>query len=171
MNLNQSQSTSRLITGAVVALILIVAIPAAILLLVRSGDEKSGSTTKPTPAALQEPSTATQPNVASSTATSPSTYKDGLYTKKIGYEVPEGDTNSIEVKIEIMDSIVKSVSIISEYDGRESKKYISNFEGAISGAINGKKINELPKSRLAGASLTTSAFNQAIDQVLLSAKN
>ena len=106
---------------------------------------------------------------SSSTATV-TMYKDGTYSNQQTYRVPEGHSNTINVKITLSGDVIKELNIDSSYNNRESEEYIGDFESSIKSKVVGKKINDLDLSVVGGASLTTDAFNEAIKEIESKAK-
>lgn len=47
--------------------------------------------------------------------------------------------------------------------------YIQDFESALNSAVVGQNLSGASFSRIGGASLTTSAFNDALDQIMTQA--
>jgi hypothetical protein len=111
-------------------------------------------------------STVPESPTPASTPTKPTTtYKNGTYSQTTRYTVP-GEINSISATIIVENDTVVSVVTSHEYGGRESIKYITGFDASISSQIVGTKLSDAKPSRIGGASLTTTAFNQAIAAVM-----
>ncbi|WP_375383757.1 hypothetical protein [uncultured Microbacterium sp.] len=97
-------------------------------------------------------------------AASSSTYKDGSYTAEGSYVTPES-VESITVTVTLADDVITAVEIVGEPQKADSKQYQSQFIGGVSEAVVGKDIDEISVSRVAGSSLTSGGFNQAIEQI------
>lgn len=108
---------------------------------------------------LIEPPTATPPIV-----TNTSGYTNGTYTASASYPV-RGSYESIEVTLTIQKGIISSASISQSGSDPESRRYQNSFTSAYKQYVIGKSINSLNLSRVSGASLTTSGFNDAVDQI------
>ena len=109
----------------------------------------------------------------STTASSASgTYKDGQYSTTTTYGVPHGYTNSITVNLTVKDGVVTAVDTTNSFESRdrESGMYIDSFESGISGSVVGKSLSDLAVSYVGGASLTSLAFNDALDTIRSDAK-
>ncbi|MDQ6985082.1 MAG: FMN-binding protein [Candidatus Dojkabacteria bacterium] len=95
-------------------------------------------------------------------------YKDGEYT----YTAEYGATDVIEsftITLSLSDGFINEFEFIDQANLGKSKKYNSEFKTAISEKILGKKINSIEIEKIAGASLTTNAFNSAINEIRLEA--
>lgn len=106
----------------------------------------------------------------SSSTTSTGSYKDGTYTVTQSYSVPHGDTNSISVSVTISSGKITAVTTDNSYTDHESGEYISSFEDSVSGVIVGQSIGSTSSSRIGGASLTSSAFYDALDTIATQAQ-
>ena len=89
--------------------------------------------------------------------------KNTIISKEIYYEVPDGAQTSITVTA-TLDSgkNIKSISVLSTKSEGISIWYIKSFSNNISAAVIGKKLSAANVDKLAGASLTSNAFNLAI---------
>lgn len=112
----------------------------------------------------------TQTSTSSSTSSNSSSYKDGTYTSVVSYAVPRGGQNSIKATVVINSDKISSVTTSDNYTDRESGMYVSSFEGSVSSDATGQSIGSYSPSRIGGASLTTSAFNEAITNIATQAK-
>lgn len=52
----------------------------------------------------------------------------------------------------------------------KSQSYVNKFEASIGGAVQGKSLITVKPSKVAGASLTTNAFNKAVSAIRTKAK-
>lgn len=78
---------------------------------------------------------------------------------------PEGRSESIQVTLELENSLITKLSSIHSGNSGKSVRYQTAFEGEIQGLVIGKDIKTLNLSRVAGASNTTAAFMQALDAI------
>ena len=113
---------------------------------------------------------ASTPQQTSTVATNQTSYRDGTYTATASYRVPEGETNSITVKVTINGGTVAAVSATHDYGSRESARYINWFDQDIQSAVVGQSVGGLQVSRVGGASLTSIAFDDALDTIRSDAK-
>ena len=128
--------------------------------------EAEPATTAATPKATQSDS-ATPTSTASakaSAAASDSVYIDGTYTADGSYQTPES-VETISVTVTLQDDVITDVSVSGNPQKRESEEYQSKFIGGISSEVVGKSIDEISVSRVAGSSLTSGGFNQAIETI------
>ncbi len=128
--------------------------------------EAEPATTASTPKATQSDS-ATPTSTASakaSAAASDSVYIDGTYTADGSYQTPES-VETISVTVTLQDDVITAVSVSGNPQKRESEEYQSKFIGGISSEVVGKSIDEISVSRVAGSSLTSGGFNQAIETI------
>ncbi|QIG40184.1 hypothetical protein G5T42_12405 [Microbacterium sp. 4R-513] len=93
-----------------------------------------------------------------------STYVDGTYTAEGSYATPES-VEQISVTVTLQDDVVTDVEVSGNPTKRESKEYQSKFIGGIADAVVGQDIDSISVSRVAGSSLTSGGFNQAIEQI------
>ena len=93
----------------------------------------------------------------------PSWTVDGnTYTTTIEYDVPEG-TESNSISLVINEGIISSVEVGITTTNKASLKYQQDFAKNIPSIVVGQKISELKSiDRVSGASITTTAFNDAL---------
>ena len=99
-----------------------------------------------------------------STTESGASYTDGSYTADGTYSTPE-TVETISVTITLKDDIVTEVSVTGDPQAPESEKMQGQFKGGISDEVVGKDIDELSVSRVAGSSLTSTGFNDALEKI------
>jgi uncharacterized protein with FMN-binding domain len=122
------------------------------------------------PAAQASPSTpATSAPVANTGATgaAPSSsagYKDGTYSADGNYVSPNG-TETVGVQLTLANGTVSDVSITQHPSNPNTRKFQGEFAGGIKAQIVGKKLDELNVSKVAGSSLTSGGFNQAVEKI------
>jgi len=93
-----------------------------------------------------------------------SSYADGTYTAEGSYATPES-VETITVTVTLADDIVTDVKVSGDPQKRESEQYQSQFIGGIADVVVGQDIAELQVSRVAGSSLTSGGFNEAIQEI------
>ncbi len=93
----------------------------------------------------------------------PSWTVDGnTYATTVEYDVPEG-TESNSFSLVIKDGIISSIEVGITTTNKASLKYQQDFAKNIASIIVGQKISELKSiDRVSGASVTTTAFNDAL---------
>ncbi|MEV7604735.1 hypothetical protein AB0N65_04775 [Paenarthrobacter sp. NPDC089322] len=98
-----------------------------------------------------------------------STYKDGTYSADGTYTSPNGQ-ETVGVELTLAGGTVSAVNITVHPSNPNTKKFQGEFAGGISAQIVGKNIDELNVSKVAGSSLTSGGFNDAVQQIKSQAK-
>ncbi|MBW9121031.1 FMN-binding protein [Microbacterium trichothecenolyticum] len=97
-------------------------------------------------------------------------YADGTYTADGSYATPES-VETITVTVTLEDDTITAVEVTGDPQKRESEQYQSQFIGGIADAVVGEDIDDLQVSRVAGSSLTSGGFNEAIEAIKSEAAN
>lgn len=105
----------------------------------------------------------------SDSTTTGADYVDGTYSADVTYDAPEGHVDDLGVTITIADDVITSVSIQEGATNPKSEDYQQRFINAIDGDVVGKDVDSVSLSRTGGASLTSDAFNDALDEIKLDA--
>ncbi|WP_254409381.1 FMN-binding protein [Streptomyces sp. AC495_CC817] len=92
------------------------------------------------------------------------TYKDGTYTADGSYQTPE-TVESISVTLTLADGVVTDVEVTGDPQARETEQYQGQFIDGISDEVVGVALDDLSVSRVAGSSLTSGGFNQAVQAI------
>lgn len=143
------------------------------LLFTQQDSAATGTTTTSSQNSSSNSSSSTDSNSTStdsSTTTTSGSYTDGTYTAMQTYSVPKGESNSITVTVSISSGKITSVTTDNNYTDRESGMYIQSFENSVSGVVVGQSIGSTSFSRIGGASLTSSAFYDALDAIATQAQ-
>lgn len=101
---------------------------------------------------------------AAEVGTDASVYNDGTYTASGSYQTPES-VETIDVTITLEGDIITAVEVSGDSQVRESQQYQSRFIGGIADEVVGKSIDEVSVSRVAGSSLTSGGFNEALEVI------
>lgn len=160
------------------SLVILASAAAYFLVFAKNGSESASNSTNQSAVANNSATTTDSASNTSTTDTSANTnstttvtmYKDGTYSNSQTYRVPEGESNSIDVKITLSGDVIKDLTVDSNYNSRESERYVSGFESSIKSKVVGKKISDVNLSIVGGASLTTDAFTEAISEIQAEAK-
>lgn len=96
------------------------------------------------------------------TASSP--YKDGSYTTRANYRTPEG-SEFVTVTLTLSGGSITDSSISLSNIDFESRRYQGQFENGYKAVVVGQPIADLNLRRVSGSSLTTAAFNNALDTI------
>lgn len=101
---------------------------------------------------------------APSSAASTGAYTDGTYTADGSYQTPE-TVESVSVTLTIADGVVKDVEVTGDPKARETEQYQGQFIKGISDEVVGKSLDDLKVDRVAGSSLTSGGFNEAVASI------
>jgi len=93
-----------------------------------------------------------------------STYTDGTYTESGSYQTPNG-TESVEVTLTLADDVITAVEVTGSGGSRDTQEYQGQFIDGIDAVVVGKNIDEISVSKVAGSSLTSGGFTQAVDAI------
>jgi uncharacterized protein with FMN-binding domain len=117
------------------------------------------------PAASDNSTKGTAPSPGASTMpASGSEYKDGTYSADGTYVSPNG-TETVGVQLTLAAGTVTDVQITQHPSNPNTRKFQGEFAGGIASQVVGKNIDELNVSKVAGSSLTSGGFNQALEQI------
>ena len=96
-------------------------------------------------------------------------YTDGTYSEDGSYLSPAGN-QTVTVKVTLADDKVTAITVTPHATDPTAKEYQAMFVQGIAGIVIGKDVDELSVSRVAGSSLTSGGFNQALDAIKSDAK-
>ena len=122
------------------------------------------------PAAQEtEPSAAASASASASAATGSSAgasagYKDGTYSADGNYKSPNG-TETVGVQLTLAGGTVSAVEITEHPSNPNTRKFQGEFAGGIADQVVGKSLDEINVSKVAGSSLTSGGFNQAVEAI------
>lgn len=142
------------ISPAVASLIVIVMIGAATA-GVANLDNKNTDEPAPTNAM------SSQPSISSTTQ---ATLQGGVYTKKGTYSTP-GGTESISLTVTLKNDIIEDIDLQQNANRGDSAIYQSKFASGYKPLVQGKDIKQVKLTRVAGSSLTSNGFNQALENI------
>lgn len=91
-------------------------------------------------------------------------YIDGTYTAEGSYQTPE-TVEQISVTLTLEDGVVTDVEVTGDPQARETEQYQGQFIAGIAEEVEGRPIDELDVSRVAGSSLTSGGFNAAVEDI------
>lgn len=98
-------------------------------------------------------------------STDTTNYENGTYSATGGYLSP-GGRESIELSVTVKDGVISDTSIKNNATTPDSKVHQELFSGHYKELIVGKKLGEVESlSRVAGSSLTSNGFNNALNQI------
>jgi uncharacterized protein with FMN-binding domain len=121
-----------------------------------------------TPAATSA-TTSSAPSTSLATSGTAAGYKDGTYSADGNYVSPNG-TETVGVELTLADGTVSDVKITEHPSNPNTKKFQGEFASGIQSQVVGKKLDELNVSKVAGSSLTSGGFNEAVEKIKSQAK-
>jgi len=95
---------------------------------------------------------------------SSSDYTDGEYAATGDYQSPEG-SESIDVSVTLDDGVITAVEVTPNATSGNAERYQTQFAGGIADVVVGVAIDDLSVDKVAGSSLTSGGFNDAIEQI------
>jgi hypothetical protein len=88
-------------------------------------------------------------------------------TRSATYLTPRRTEHTVAVTMTVTGDVVTDVSVA--FDGKPEGEYSNDnqarFNAAYSQQVIGKSLNDISLSRVGGASLTSQAFNEAVEQI------
>ncbi|MDX2375842.1 hypothetical protein M4I32_03400 [Microbacterium sp. LRZ72] len=91
-------------------------------------------------------------------------YTDGTYSATGSYVTPE-TVETIEVTLTLEGDAVTAVEVVGDPQTAESEQYQSRFIGGISDEVVGRGLDEIDVDRVAGSSLTSGGFDEALASI------
>jgi uncharacterized protein with FMN-binding domain len=117
------------------------------------------------PAAQEtEPSAAASASASGTASGSAAGYKDGTYSADGNYKSPNG-TETVGVQLTLANGTVSAVEITEHPSNPNTRKFQGQFASGIADQVVGKSLDEINVSKVAGSSLTSGGFNQAVDAI------
>jgi hypothetical protein len=129
-----------------------------------AGCSSTATTAEPEATTAPDSGTTPAPAASADSSSGSSTYTDGTYTAEGSYATPES-VEAIVVTVTLQDDVITDVQVSGDPQKRESEEYQSRFIGGIADVVVGQDIDQISVSRVAGSSLTSGGFNQAIDAI------
>ncbi|KRE50420.1 hypothetical protein ASG92_09045 [Arthrobacter sp. Soil736] len=112
-----------------------------------------------------ESSATTAPSASSTAlASSGAGYKDGTYKADGTYKSPNG-TETVGVQLTLANGTVSAVEITEHPSNPNTRKFQGQFASGIADQVVGKSLDEIKVSKVAGSSLTSGGFNQAVEEI------
>jgi uncharacterized protein with FMN-binding domain len=96
-------------------------------------------------------------------------YADGDYEAEGSYGNP-GGVSSVKVELTLTDGTISDVTVTPEATDGTSRRHQEDFAGGIADVVVGKSLDDLDVTKVAGSSLTSEGFNQAIESIKDEAK-
>lgn len=168
--MNNSPGTPKRLHPAVAGLIVIVIvgiIGAAATALSNRPKNQTPTVSTANPSTNNDP---TMPGRPSSPARTSGNYKDGAYSASVNYFTPDGQ-EPLTVKVTLAGNTITDSSVSTTPISREGQQYFDRFDSYYKSQVIGQKVSDVSLNRVAGASLTTDAFNQALQKIMQNAAN
>lgn len=127
-----------------------------------SGDATDSGTTDSTD--TSDDSTDTSDTGDTDAGSSDAGYADGTYTATGSYVSPGGQ-ESVSVELTLADGVVTDVVVTPQASNPNSQRYQGEFADGIADQVVGEPIDELSVTKVAGSSLTSGGFNDALEQI------
>ncbi len=96
-------------------------------------------------------------------------YDDGRYAASGEYTSPNGG-ESIIVELTLESDIITDVVVTTNANNPTTERFQSLFAGGIAAEVVGKDIDTLDVTRVAGSSLTSGGFRQALEAIKADAR-
>ncbi|MEZ2370783.1 hypothetical protein [Arthrobacter sp. RCC_34] len=94
----------------------------------------------------------------------PGHYKDGTYSADGHYTSPNGE-ETVGVTLTLASGKISDVKIATHPTSANTQLFQNRFAGGIKDLVVGKSIDQLDVSRVAGSSLTSGGFNDAVEAI------
>ncbi|UKA61528.1 FMN-binding protein [Arthrobacter sp. FW306-04-A] len=107
--------------------------------------------------------------LATTGSSSSGSYKDGTYSAEGSYTSPNGQ-ETVGVQLTLSGGTISGVDITVHPSNPNTKKFQGEFKDGIAAQIVGKKLDDINVSKVAGSSLTSGGFNQAVETIKSEAK-
>ncbi|MCL3820352.1 FMN-binding protein [Aeromicrobium wangtongii] len=126
------------------------------------GDSTSTSSTPSSPAPTTDApaDTAETPDAGNEEAG----YADGSYEAEGTYVNPGGQS-TVKVDLTLSGGKISDVTVTPEATDPKSKQFQTKFAGGVAKEVVGKSLDDLDVQKVAGSSLTSKGFNEAIESI------
>lgn len=159
MGATSANKKRQIIATLAVLMVIVVIVAGRALSQQDSGDDASMSDSTPNDSMM----TTSRPAPTTDTANS-KVYKDGTYEAVGGYNSP-GGAEEITVSVTLQADKITASTVKKGATGGNAEFHQEDFIAAFKELVVGKNIEDLKLNRVAGASLTTGGFNNAIIQI------
>lgn len=92
------------------------------------------------------------------------TYADGTYTATGGYVSP-GGAQEVTVSLTLAGDVVTAVEVTPGASDPQSEQYQEKFASGIADVVVGVALDDLEVDKVAGSSLTSGGFNEAVEAI------
>jgi hypothetical protein len=125
-------------------------------------DETTGA---PTPEETPDESAVSGLAPEPTTDAQSSNYADGTYTVQTSYFTPRRTEHVMDITLTLANGVVTDASILWDGEAEAKTPNHSSFDEAYKEEVVGQPLDAINLSRVGGASLTTEAFNEAVDSI------
>ena len=146
---------------AALIVIVLVGIVASVAITVKNNQDAAQGDVQTTQNSQQSSSSQ---NESPTESTDTSTYEDGTYSATGSYISP-GGVESIDLTMTIENGVITATELGQNASDGDAQQYQAAFASGYAELIVGKDVNEVSLSRVAGSSLTSNGFNDALDQI------
>ncbi len=163
----------RKIHPAVAALIVIVlvGIVTSVAFAINSSDtaKEETSTTPTNQTSATTPEASSPPATTETSSSNTSAYADGTYNATASYVTP-GGIESIDVTVTISGGVITDSLLAGSGKTDHAERHQADFAAGYKSMVVGKNVDDVQLSRVSGASLTSNAFNNALDEIKIDAE-
>jgi hypothetical protein len=92
-------------------------------------------------------------------------FVDGTYTTQVSYFTPRRTEHVMDISLTLENDVVVATEIVWDGDVTPKTPNHTSFDNAYEALVVGQPLNEIYLSRVGGASLTSEAFNEAIQTI------
>lgn len=167
MQTDYTTKGKKIAAGSILAIVVITLIFAIVNYEINANKSTPGSASNTSQTQVASPALNSSNSAASSSTVSH--YKDGTYLATSSYYVPNGQ-ESIKVSLTLKSGTITASSIENSKRNPESARYQDNFATEYQSNVNGKDVDSVKLSYVAGASDTTQGFNDALQQIITQAR-
>lgn len=154
--MEESNSPNKAIIAIVVVVLLLFAAGATIVLTSKPAAQDTSEVASDLPLGSSSTELTQIPDGA--------TFTDGTYSATGSYQTP-GGSERIGVKVTLSNGVVSDADLTEMGMTGEAREYQEQFASTYKSQVVGKKISEIKLDRVAGSSLTSSGFNNALNDI------
>jgi len=129
-----------------------------------AGLSLAGSAAGCAPGTQGTPAQSTPPAAPGAATAAAGSYQDGTYSADGNYISPNGQ-ETVGVQLTLAGGSVSDVVITPHPSNPNTRKFQGEFASGIKAQIVGKPLDEIKVSKVAGSSLTSGGFNQAVEKI------
>jgi cytoskeletal protein RodZ len=163
--MQSDNKTKQIMATLAVLVVVVVIVFGAKSLSAKNTSANLASTTTPnTTTSGTASSTTSTTTTTPSTTNTTSTYKNGTYSSDGNFNTP-GGFQSIGVSVTIQNDTVTNATVTDQTTDGDSSAYAQMFINSFRDYVVGKNVGSIHLYGVAGASLTSEGFNNALSQI------